>query len=368
MPWLRRIDLETWQSTLFELGTEAVPTRACRFEHRQRDGQWRVADAGGPHGTWVNGHRVAERELKHGDAVWLRDELYVFLASRPWSNPAEIERGIDEAPLEQSRVRVWADWLLERGDALGEHLTAATAGPGELEGLEALVKTGQLEVQWANGLLQHARVRGVDDTTWRGGDVVARLLSLRVARWLRTLTIDVCSWVIPSTLRVQSEVGALLRGLAQGPELPVLEALSFGYLHEAIDSSVFLESLTQRVRRRFPRVPAGEFLPRVHTAWLDVTVPEGVTVHHHGQQQRIPLDSGVWVGATSHREVRAMPPGVHRSGVLESFIVRQQAPLWCLIPVEQGVLLNGRPAFSTRLLPGDEVVDPRGVRYRFSVR
>jgi hypothetical protein len=365
MPWLRRLDLETWASTLFELGRTDAPTSACRFV--ERAGHWRVEDAGGPHGTWVNGHRVAGQALRHGDAVWLRDELFVYLASRPWSNP-DIERGIDEAPLEPARVRVWADWLLERGDALGEQLTGSGAGPGELEGLEALVKCGQLELGWANGLIQQARVRAVDDTTWRSGDVVARLLSLRVARWLRSLTIDVCSWVIPSTLRLQSEVGALLRGLAQGPELPQLQALSFGYLTEPVESSVFLESLTQRVRRRFPLLGAGPLLSRVHQAWLEVKVPEGVTLHHHGQRQRIPLESGVWVGATSYQEVRAMPPGVHRSGVLESFIVRQQAPLWCLIPVEPGLLLNGRPAFSTRLLPGDELVDPRGLRYVFGVR
>ena len=86
------------------------------------------------------------------------------------------------------------------------------------------------------------------------------------------------------------------------------------------------------------------------------------------REERIPLDSGLWVGSSARGQLRALAPGVHRSGVVESFLVRQQSPQWCLIPLEHGVLLNGRRAVETRLLPGDVIEEPRGTRFRFEVR
>jgi hypothetical protein len=93
-----------------------------------------------------------------------------------------------------------------------------------------------------------------------------------------------------------------------------------------------------------------------------------VKFYHPGPRpEEISLDSGVWVGAAAGGVVRAISPGVPRSGVQDCFIVRQEAPRWSLQPVERGVLLNGRPAFATRLLPGDVITDPHGITYRFHV-
>jgi hypothetical protein len=369
MAFLRKLDLETWQGELLELGVDLVPTPACRFV--KLEGAWQVEDLGGPHGTWVNGHRVGKQALREGDAIWLREVMFVFLLSQPLGN-AQIERAIDEAPEDARRVKVWADWLLERGDALGEHLSGSgprDAGPGVLEGLEGLVASGQLELAWHDGLIRAVKLRSVDDATWRPGDIIVRLLAVRVARWVRELTIDVSSWVIPSALRVQSELGALLRGLALGPELPALERLSFGYaLNEELSRSPFLGRLEALVRSRFPRLQRLPLLQQVRTAWLEVEVPAGVKFYHPGPTpEALSLDSGMWVGAAVDGVVRAMAPGVARPGVLDCFVVRQEAPRWSLQPVERGVLLNGRPAFSTRLLPGDVITDPHGITYRFHV-
>jgi len=112
-------------------------------------------------------------------------------------------------------------------------------------------------------------------------------------------------------------------------------------------------------------------LPLVRHAWLEVERRSAeVEFQHVGPQEggRIPLHTGVWVGGATPTRLRAIAPGVRREGVRESFLIRQEAPQWCLVPVEHGVLLNGRPAVSTRLLPGDLIEEPRGTRFRFIVR
>jgi hypothetical protein len=191
-----------------------------------------------------------------------------------------------------------------------------------------------------------------------------------VARWLRELTIDLSTWVVPSANRIQQDAAAVLKGLLQGARLPRLERLFFGYFSEALPSASFLPALFERARVRFPRLKTGmrELLRPVRSAALEiVSLPEGLDFHAPAAVNgRIPLDSGVWVGNSTPGQLRALAPGVPRSTAVQAFLVRQQAPQWCLIPLEEGVLLNGRPAVETRLLPGDVIEDRRGARFRFT--
>ena len=56
------------------------------------------------------------------------------------------------------------------------------------------------------------------------------------------------------------------------------------------------------------------------------TASQELDFHAPGAKDaRIPLDSGLWVGSSAHGQLRALAPGVHRSGVVESFLVRQQS-------------------------------------------
>ncbi len=383
--WLKRIALDTWQSTVTALpeaggqltvGSDPTadlvvdsPSVAKRHFRFVGDGEgWAIEDLGTASGTWVNARRSSHVVLHHGDAVWTDEVLFVFLA-HPTVTNASIEQAIDEQPDDPARVRVWADWLLERGDPLGEHLLAQTPDATVLEGLLPLVKAGQLELEWRSGLLVAARVRCVDDATWRTVELVARLLSLRVSRWLRSLTVDVSTWVIPSSARLQLEFTAMARGLCNGPALPCLREVSFGYVTQPFERSHFLDALLARLKARYPLLETTpDQLTQVHRhAWLDVErLPQGLDFHHaNGDQRHLNVDSGLWVGASSPGQVRAVAPGVHRTSAHECFVVRQQAPLWCLTPVESGLLLNGRRAIATRLLPGDVLEDARGVQYRF---
>ena len=333
-------------------------------------GRWRVEDVTPTGGTFLNGRRVHRHTLAHGDTIWVYDALLVFLETAPVAS-SEAEADVDVDPDDAGRVHVWADWLLERGDPLGEHLLAAEPHASVLEGLEPLVKEGRLELTWRHGLISEARLRCINDATYSDVELLARFLSLRVARWTRALTVDLSTWVIPSAHRLHQDAAAVLKGLLTGPHLPVLRHLSFGYFTEPLPPSTYLLALLDRLRARFPRLETAprSLLAPVKEAWLELlSAPAGLDFHAPASKDRkIPLTSGLWVGSSAEGQLRALAPGIHRSGVVESFLVRQQSPQWCLIPLEHGVRLNGHLAVETRLLPGDEIAEPRGTRFRFHV-
>ncbi len=380
--WLRRLSLDSWQSSVLELNRAMVVGRAPdadlvvdsmtvaprHFHFVPEPGGWAIDDLGSSGGTWVNGRRTGHARLRHGDAVWMDEVLLVFL-EHPTVTNAQIERAIDERPDDTARLKVWADWLLDHDDPLGEHLLASEPSPSVLEGLAPMVASGQVELEWQHGVLIAARIRCVDDATWRTVELVVRLVSLRVARWLRALTVDVSTWVIPSSARLQLEFSAMVRGLLNGPALPCLRTVSFGYLTEPFERSTFLNALLNRLPARFPLLESTpDALMRVtRHAWLDVErMPEPIDFYAAGgDQEHLSIDSGLWVGSSAAGQLRAVPPGVHRTSAREVFIVRQQAPQWCLTPIESGLLLNGHRAIATRLLPGDLIEDARGARFRF---
>ncbi len=376
--WVRRIDLDTFASSVIELtgSTVTVGRRGAdividspRLSQKQcafvsDGGRWLVEDVTSAGGTFLNGRRVHRQALVHGDTLWLYDVLLVFLEAAPETGSGP-EAHLDQNPDDPNQVKVWADWLLERGDPLGEHLLAAEPADAALDGLAPLVKEGRLELGWRHGLIHTARLRCINDATYSDVELIARFLSLRVARWTRELTVDLSTWVMPSANRVHQDAAAVLKGLLTGPHLPLLERLSFGYFAEPLPPSVFLLTMLDRLKQRFPRLKTNprSLMAAARTATLEVVqVPAGLDFHAPAaKDDRIPLDSGLWVGSSARGQLRALAPGVHRSGVIESFLVRQQSPQWCLIPLEHGVLLNGRRAVETRLLPGDVIEEPRGV-------
>jgi len=386
---LKRIDLETFEaerltlsSHLTELhvgrsrqGTLSISAEQSARVHcvlRREGERWAVEDHHSASGTWVNGHRVTHAPLSHGDVIDLYGTLLVFLELDERREPT-LEALIDRRSDDPAALEVWADWLQEHDDPLGAQLLGSPVSRECLEGLAELCDTGRLELDFRRGLIEHARIRCTSDSTFQDVDLLGRLVSLRVFRWARSLTIDLCTWTMPAMSRLQSDAAAALRGLLSGAELPALEELSFGYLPTPLPPSHFREALFERLPARFPRLTTSpsQVLPVVRTAWLEiVTRPPGLDFQVIGpvDGQRVPLHTGVWVGASSQGSLRAIAPGVRREGVTESFLVRQEAPQWCLLPVEHGVLLNGRPAVATRLLPGDLITEPRGTTFRFTVR
>ncbi len=386
--WLKRIDLDTFASTLLELPEGAQSVNVGRTPEREivinsphvsrwhcriasDGGLWRVEDLKSTGGTLVNGHRVARHVLAHGDVISLHGTLLVFL-DRPEYRDEALERRLDADPDHAANVHVWADWLLEHGDPLGEGLIAGHPGPAAFEGLQPLLDDGRLEVVLKHGLVHTVRIRCTGDSTYQDTEVLARVLSLRIARWLRELTVDLSTWSVPSPRRLQGDAAAVLKGVLTANFAPTLRRLSLGYLTQALPPSTFVDSLIRRLPKRFPHLetPAEAILPVIRHAWLEVQhVPDGLDFAHDGlpTDRRLPIHTGLWVGSSKADRLRAIAPGVDREGLVTSFIIRQQSPQWCLIPLEHGVALNGHRAVPTRLLPGDVIEDLRGMRYLFDV-
>jgi len=233
--WLRKIELETFKAEVI-----ALPESAKSFMIGRKDadlvipservakkqcalvtdgGRWLVEDVTSTGGTFVNGRRIHRHALVHGDTLWLYDALLVFLET-PELHHAELERALDLDPDDAARVQVYADWLHEQGAPLGDHLLGRGAPDQVLEGLDVLLAEGRLELVWKHRLIHTARVRCINDATYSDVELVARLLSLPIARWLRELTIDLSTWVVPSANRIQQDAATVPPGTPRGPDPP----------------------------------------------------------------------------------------------------------------------------------------------------
>ena len=378
--WLRTIDLDTFQVGQVELsgrqrltvgraGDVVIPSSRLGTEHCAfvRTGDvWRIESHPASRGVFVNDVRTESRVLEHGDAVWLFDGLLVFLEGTPPVR-SRLEASIDENPNDPARIQVWRDACLER-----------TEGPVDpLEGLGRLRDAGHLELESEHGLIRTVRIRSVNDGTrpemLRSAGVellAARLVALPEVRWLRSLTVDLASWtplVGTGPSLIQQRVSALMRRLSTGPDLPHLEHLSFGSFPETMDSMATQQSLI-RLRSRSPRLfTAGAIVAR--KAWLELAhLPEALDFHapslHAG---RIPLDGGIWAGAASPGQLRVLAPAGFRQTAFQSFSISAESPQWHLLPLDEGVRLNGHRCLPTRLLPGDVIEDRNGARFRFQL-
>lgn len=353
----------------------SVPSRRVGKVHCRlvgEGGRWRLEDGGNSRGTLVNGEFVERRLLKHGDSIDLHSEELVFLDRLVASN-AMLEEAVDADPDDRGRVMVWADWLQEHGDPLGDELASGVPGPASLEGLDASLDLRRLDLEWTNGLITRATVRKVRGDTYAPVAVLLRLLSLRVARWIRELRVDSVSDVIPGTESFNGGTVALvLRALLKQPKYPRLRKLGLGILPEPDAISPFVLELFSRLAKLYPEIDLSPatVLPVVGHARLEVLhVPQGfdfksgAPLDPHG----LSLDTGLWIGSSQAGSLRALTPGVVRTGVTESFLIEHEDGHWWLRPREAGLRLNGAPAVACALLPGDEVEEPRGCRFRFVI-
>ena len=342
----------------------ARPSRR-QFQLVSDGGPWRLEDAGSAGGTFLGGQRITSPQaLNHGDGLVFHPLALVFCAG-PEARNAALEANLDQQPGDGARVKVWADWLLEHGDPLGEEIARGVAGPVALEGLDPLVANGTLELGLEHGLIRAATLRL---TEHRGDALLAamRLCSLRAARWLKHLTVDSSDWRTAGPEALQPR---LLSWLASAPGLPALESLFVGYT-AGDRPSAFLDQLVKRITQRFPslRTPAEEvFLSEQHASLEVLEVPPGLDFHHAwgAGLQRLPLGTGLWVGSSQEGSLRALSPGVRREGLSERFVIETAHQGWELVPCDARVTLNGHAAMATRLLPGDVIAEPGGAKFKF---
>ncbi len=372
--WLQKVDLESFAVELVELPAGAARVTVGRastcdvrvdsgrvsrvqFVLKSDGGPWTLEIDPGASATFVNGARVSQHLLVTFDRIAIGAAMFTFLTAPP-AHHAELEARIDEDPDDAGRVQVWADWLQEQGDPLGARLLGATTNPAW--------GGRHVEVARKHGLVHSLKLRA-GPGVFNQAEQLLLLIKDREARWTRELTVDVSGW--ERTDRVQQTTAAVLRVLLTGPHLPRLERLSFGSITEVLPQDSFVPALLQRLPARFPHLrtaPESLLRPTRRAALEIVSVPAELDFHAPTAiGGRISLEAGLWVGSAVEGQLRALAPGILRATAEQSFLVRQEAPPWCFIPLEAGVLLNGRDAVETRLLPGDVIEEPRGSRFMF---
>lgn len=235
---------------------------------------WRLKDLGTESGTQVNGRPIRyPRALFDGDLVKFGLAELRFRTEVRTDDPL-LREAISRDPDAAEPWLVYADWLLERGDPLGERMAAARTG-GRLDHgswlgpLGERLFQGELEIDWHLGFARRVTFRQVvGQLPWDWHDAVSTFLRTRVAQFLRELTIDVP--------RLRSRTGPLeldelidaQRLVATLPTLPsTIERVSLGY--RLADAPQHLSCVAE-LAERLPRLRGLSVFTVARTARLRV--------------------------------------------------------------------------------------------------
>jgi hypothetical protein len=225
MPWLKRIDLGTGQSSRHELTPEggAVLERRRRRDNaiaaRQVKGEVRLfaeeidgkeawfatpvtfSDVSrglapeGDHYRAPSESTANAQRLSHGATLNAGDAAYVFL-----EYPEVREPALEDAAVQSSEgAHAWADWLEGNGDPYAAPLRAMLVGHDFggrerwwLEGIDRGITSVGTEFEMRHGLLRRAALRG---STLPVDLHILHVTSLRVARALEDLTIPLSRYI-----------------------------------------------------------------------------------------------------------------------------------------------------------------------------
>lgn len=221
-------------------------------------GFWRLRDLGSELGTQINGLGLTHpRALFEGDLIQFGSVSLRFRTDVPAEVP-QILKAITEHPGDETAWLVYADFLLEQGDPLGERISRAHAG-GRLDHLPWMgalwdvFVSGELEVEWHLGFISRATLRttaGRLPMDWK--DALCQLLNLRIGHFVQSLVIDLPRLENLESPAISEALASAQHFLAQLPALPeTLEHVSLGY--EADSSSPPVETGSELVLRR-PRL------------------------------------------------------------------------------------------------------------------
>jgi len=216
----------------------------------------------------LNGAPVQEATLQKGDLLTWGDVSLRFVeGDEPGHREPSLEAAIAAAPDDEGCWQVYADWLLERGDPLGERIRGLRPDDAAMLGtLEPLVSEhGALTLEWSHGFIRSALLR-----SWgavQADELLVWLLALPVSRFIRSIEVEPRSFVSrqrgPAPLRTVLE--QIQRVLKDAP-LPALERLEIGPLFVPVE-----ESLIHVVQPgQAPRLEHRNFLKLKTTAWLEI--------------------------------------------------------------------------------------------------
>lgn len=247
--------------------------RHIAFHWREATRGWEVRDYGSTNGTLLDGAKLSSALLGAGMRVELpgghvfRFGFQGAQEQRHEALEAQLAGGwSDEA------AQVYADWLLQHEEPLGEWMRASGAEPAPALASrfarsvlpEVPHRLRPLQLRWRHGFISEARVGREQHDEVQGPDwALEPLLSHPLARFLSVLELDPSSFegrpvtALPSVAAFvfgawEREVPALLeRWLRQLPKS--LERLSFVKLPRR-QVPVGFAALEARVRERCPRL------------------------------------------------------------------------------------------------------------------
>ncbi|MFT3835567.1 MAG: FHA domain-containing protein [Myxococcaceae bacterium] len=337
-----------------------LPHMSVRGQHchlRFENGGWRLYDLSRGQGVFRNGERLDRPTLlMHGDLLMLGRVSLVFLEGHE-ARSTELEAAVEASPGDRAPLLVWADWLQEQRDPLGERISRAVGG-AELanepwsEGLWREESAGQLELEWKNGLIAGVTLR-VSTKPYDWPLVLTRALALRAARFLERLSIDVVALSdqqpdLPAHAESELDASKTMFAVAAAPIPRTLRRLELGYSTEAGERDVRLEQL----RERFPRLEDDRiFIAGAKLALRRASAADGLAFDPDVEVQ--PLVEGLRLRADAKtvRFEAADPLGT--PGVAE---FRTRNGRWMLTPGSaRAVRVNGRLESEVMLMPGDRV-------------
>ncbi len=228
----------------FVIGGEDLPLNGgASVRLFMRRGQCLVLEAS--HGVEID--RVSASRpsaLHHGDLISVGETQLVFGYFDEHRSP-QLEAEISQRPDADETWAVYADWLQEQGDPLGDRLANPQPANDKfwLEALDAV------EVKWSHGMIAEAVFReSLGRFLGSARNQLTHLLSLRASMFLRRLSLDLLAdeqALAPDVIAARVE--AFLKQL---PPMPALEQLSVGYqlVDGALPASILVKD------PRFPKL------------------------------------------------------------------------------------------------------------------
>ncbi len=339
-------------------------------------GFWRLRPLAPEAESQVNGVQLGwPRPLFRGDRLQLGPVQLRYMEEAPQEHPG-LMAAVLAHPDDAAARQVWADWLLERGDPLGERLARAHRGESVdhepwIGPLWDRFLAGELEIGWREGLIRTATLRAAAGRPpWDWGGALGVLLRLRVACALEELVLDLPR-LLPEEGRCNPrDYDEAMAVIARSPVVPpTLRRCSLGH-RESTTRALAPVFASELLSARVPALAGQRVVTDCTGTHLAVmsTAPgvrlTGLTGTHRplNDVTRLRPDGRTLLHLESPHGVRFTPDGA------PCFLSRA----WGTWRLEAGRLkgqlkVNGRPGQAWLLVPGDELEIPGLARLRFEV-
>lgn len=249
-----------------------------------RSGLWQVEDLGGNNPARLNGGLLgrAARTLVPGDRLEFPGgpTFRYGQDAAAEQRSTTLEAAIAEAPHDPQRWRVYADWLQERGERLGEWmLTASSTGEGPLARhfLAALTyQRRQARYTFQHGFLDAVQLYPSADATHTLPPVlIAQLCGHPLGRFLRTVEVDLAAFQGRLShggppCGPPAQTALLVLDALEQHAGPTLERAVLPLTRAQRAQAPQLDARIEKCWQRMPRLQVSFATPPPRPAWLEL--------------------------------------------------------------------------------------------------